>query len=83
MKEELDKIDNIKIQEGSLFSDEYKVAGQVDCIADYDGKPCVIDFKTSTREKKEEWIENYFKKKQDYIPKLKEAIQDFNGNNNT
>ena len=46
MKEELDKIDNIKIQEGSLFSDEYKVAGQVDCIADYDGKPCVIDFKT-------------------------------------
>jgi genome maintenance exonuclease 1 len=60
MKEELDKIDNIKIQEGSLYSDEYKVAGQVDCIADYDGKPCIIDFKTSTREKKEEWIENYY-----------------------
>jgi hypothetical protein len=25
----------------------------------------------------------FHKKKQDYIPKLKEAIQDFNGNNNT
>jgi genome maintenance exonuclease 1 len=60
MKEELDKIDNINIQEGSMYSDKYKVAGQVDCIAEYDGKPCVIDFKTSTREKKEEWVENYF-----------------------
>ena len=25
----------------------------------------------------------FHKKKQDYIPKLKEAIEDFNGNNNT
>ena len=56
MKEELDKIDNIQIQEGSMYSDKYKVAGQVDCIAEYDGKLCVIDFKTSTREKKEDKI---------------------------
>jgi len=43
-----------------LYSDEYKVAGAVDMIAEYDGVVSVIDFKTSNSEKKEEWIENYF-----------------------
>ena len=60
LKPELDNINNIRIQEGGLYSDEYGVAGRVDCIADYKGKLSVIDFKTSTKEKKEEWVENYF-----------------------
>ena len=60
LKPELDNINNIRIQEGGLQSDEYGVAGRVDCIADYKGKLSVIDFKTSTKEKKEEWVENYF-----------------------
>jgi genome maintenance exonuclease 1 len=48
------------MQEGGLYSDNWGVAGRVDCIAEYEGKLSVIDFKTSTKEKKEEWIENYF-----------------------
>ena len=60
LKPELDNINNIVMQEGGLYSDEWGVAGRVDCIAEYDGKLTVIDFKTSTKEKKEEWIENYF-----------------------
>ena len=36
------------------------MAGRVDCIAEFDGVLSVIDFKTSTKEKKIEWIENYF-----------------------
>ena len=60
LKPELDNINNIRIQEGGLYSDHYKVAGRVDCIADYKGVLSVIDFKTSRQEKKEEWIENYF-----------------------
>ena len=60
MKSELDNINNIRIQEGGLYSDKLKVAGRVDCIAEYKGKISVIDFKTSTKEKKEEWVENYF-----------------------
>ena len=60
LKPELDNINNIRIQEGGLYSDEYGVAGRVDCIAEYKGKLSVIDFKTSTKEKKEEWVENYF-----------------------
>jgi len=60
LKTELDKINNIVMQEGALYSDKWGVAGRVDCIAEYEGKLSVIDFKTSTKEKKEEWIENYF-----------------------
>ena len=59
-KPELDNINNIRIQEGGLYSDRLGVAGRVDCIAEYKGKLSVIDFKTSTKEKKEEWVENYF-----------------------
>ena len=60
LKPELDNINNIRIQEGGLYSDRLGVAGRVDCIAEYKGKLSVIDFKTSTKEKKEEWVENYF-----------------------
>ena len=60
MKSELDNINNIRIQEGGLYSDKLGVAGRVDCIAEYKGKISVIDFKTSTKEKKEEWVEKYF-----------------------
>ena len=60
LKTELDRINNIVMQEGALYSDKWGVAGRVDCIAEYEGKLSVIDFKTSTKEKKEEWIENYF-----------------------
>jgi len=54
------KINNIYCIEDYLFSDEYKVAGAVDMIAEYDGVVSVIDYKTSNSDKKEEWIENYF-----------------------
>ena len=60
LKPELDNINNIVAQEVGLYSDNWGIAGRVDCIAEYDGKLTVIDFKTSTKEKKEEWIENYF-----------------------
>jgi CRISPR/Cas system-associated exonuclease Cas4 (RecB family) len=59
-KVEIDKIDNILAQESSLYSDHLRLAGRVDCIADYDGKLSIIDFKTSKREKPREYIEHYF-----------------------
>ena len=113
LKPELSKINNIRLQEAQMFSTDYTVAGRVDCIAEYDGVLSIIDFKTSTKEKNEDWIENYFiqgsayaemykehfgeevtqvvilitteegttqvftKKKVDYLPQLKEAVQDF------
>ena len=60
LKPALDNINSIRIQEGSLYSNKWKIAGRVDCIAEYDGVLSVIDFKTSRQEKKEEWVENYF-----------------------
>jgi len=53
-------IDNIYGIEARLFSYKLKAAGTADCIAEWDGVPSIIDFKTSRKEKKEEWIENYF-----------------------
>ena len=35
-------------------------AGTSDCVAIYKGEPAILDFKTSKKIKKREWIENYF-----------------------
>ena len=56
----LSKIDNIHAQEAGLYSDKYKVAGRVDCIAEYNGVLSIIDFKTSTKERNDDWNENYY-----------------------
>ena len=56
----LNNIDNIYVQEASLYSDKYKIAGRVDCISQYKGVPSVIDFKTSTKERSDDWNENYY-----------------------
>jgi len=59
-KSQFDRIDNIFAQEKTLYSDRHRIAGRVDCIAEFDGTLSVIDFKTSSREKKPAWIENYY-----------------------
>ena len=56
----LDRLDNVHYLETMLYSETLGLAGQVDCIAEFDGIPSIIDFKTSLRLKKEEWILNYF-----------------------
>lgn len=54
------RIDNIRCQELALWSEHLGVAGRVDCIAEFDGVLSIIDFKTSSKPKREEWIDNYF-----------------------
>ena len=56
----LDRIDNIHALESKLYSDHLQVAGTVDCIAEYNGKRAVIDFKTSNKAKSKSYIESYF-----------------------
>ena len=60
IKEHLDRIDKIRCQEGALFSHDLKLAGRVDCVAEFDNVLSIIDFKTSTKKKQESWIEAYF-----------------------
>ena len=56
----LTRIDNIHSQEAGLYSDKYKVAGRVDCIAEFDGVLSIIDFKTSTKERQDSYNESYY-----------------------
>ena len=56
----IDQIDNIHLLETIMYSPKLTIAGQVDCIAEYNGKLSVIDFKTANKERQESWIENYF-----------------------
>ena len=53
-------VNNIYAQECGLYSDKYKVAGRVDCIAEYKDTLSIIDFKTSTKERSDSWNENYY-----------------------
>lgn len=57
----LDKhMDNIWMQEAPLYSERLSVAGRVDCIAEWDGVLSIIDYKTSRRPKKIEYVQGYF-----------------------
>jgi len=52
-------VDNIIGVELPLYSKALGCAGRTDLIAEYNGIPSIIDFKTSRKPKKLEWIENY------------------------
>jgi hypothetical protein len=56
----LNKIDNVRCLETQLFSHHLRVAGTVDCVADFEGKISIIDFKSSRRVKTRDEIETYF-----------------------
>ena len=53
-------IDEVYGIECPLYSDHLRVAGRSDCIARFDGKVSVVDFKTASKPKQEHWIQNYF-----------------------
>ena len=60
MKPYIDQIQNIHCLETILYSKKYKLAGQVDCIAEYNGKLSVIDFKTANKERIDSWNHSYY-----------------------
>ena len=60
LKPYVDQIDNVHLLETIMYSPKLTIAGQVDCVAEYNGKLSVIDFKPANSERKESWIENYF-----------------------
>lgn len=56
----VDQIDNIRLLETIMYSKELTIAGQVDCVAEYNGKLSIIDFKSANKTREENWIENYY-----------------------
>lgn len=61
-----ERINNVHCQELAMWSEHLGVAGRVDCIAEFDGKLSIIDFKTSSKPKREDWIDNYFMQEAGY-----------------
>lgn len=53
-------LDRVYAQEKALYSDYLGVAGRVDLVGRFMGKNSIIDFKTSNKPKKAEWIDGYF-----------------------
>lgn len=53
-------VDNVLGVELPLWSKALGCAGRTDLVAEYDNKVSIIDFKTSRKLKKEDWIESYF-----------------------
>ncbi len=56
----INKINDIRGIELRLYSNKMKLAGTSDCIANYDGKLSIIDYKTKRSNQKEEWLTDHF-----------------------
>ena len=56
----LQPIANIRGLEEKMCSKDLGLAGTADCIAEYNGELSIIDFKTSSKKKQEDWILKYF-----------------------
>lgn len=59
IKKGLPKVSEVWGTEVSLYSKEL-YAGTTDLTGIHDGKPSIMDFKNSLKDKKREWIEDYF-----------------------
>ena len=46
--------------EAPLYSTELKMAGRVDCVGMFDGKLCIIDFKSSSKPKEDYMAESWY-----------------------
>ncbi len=57
IKNEIDRIDNIHGMEKTLYSHNLKLAGRVDCVAEFDNILSVIDFKSANKEKSPQILE--------------------------
>lgn len=60
LKPYLAQVDNIHCLETIMASKQLTLAGQVDCIAEYNGKLSVIDFKTANKERNDDWNKSYY-----------------------
>ena len=68
-------VNEIYAQECGLYSDKYKVAGRVDCIAEYKNTLSIIEFKTSSKERTDDWNENYYIQASAYAEMFEERTE--------
>ena len=58
--------------ETPLYSRYLGLAGRCDCVAEWEGVPSIIDFKTSRRPKKKQQVPNYFAQMSGYAVMFEE-----------
>jgi len=68
----VNKINDIHGIELRLYSDKMKLAGTSDCIAKYNGKLSIIDYKTKRSNQREEWLTDHFIQATSYGAMFKE-----------
>ena len=76
IKPYVDQITNVHLLEAIMYSKQLTLAGQVDCIAEYKGKLSVIDFKTSTKRRDEEYNYGNFLQCSAYAKMFEEMYPD-------
>ncbi len=54
------KITKIYGQEVALYSPTLMFAGRADLVGEWEEEPAIVDYKTSRKPKKREWIKDYF-----------------------
>jgi hypothetical protein len=60
MQPALDRITDVKYQEIQVYHPSYSYAGTLDCYGTFDSVPnTLIDFKTASKSKRFDWIEDY------------------------
>ena len=59
-------------QECPLYSDYLGIAGRVDCVAEFNGKLSIIDYKTSSKIKSKKYIGAYFQQAAAYCVMFEE-----------
>lgn len=60
VKYEIDRINEIHGMEKTVLSHNLKLAGRLDCVAEFDNVLSIIDFKTANKLKSQEILENHF-----------------------
>lgn len=70
-----ERIGVVYMQEVPLYSDHLRLAGRVDLIAEFDGIPSIIDFKTASRQKTVEDITDYFQQEAAYAVMYEERTK--------
>jgi genome maintenance exonuclease 1 len=75
LADDLHRIDNIVGLEKPLWSHTLKLAGRVDCIAEFDGELSIIDFKGSNKPKRKSDIQNYYEQATAYAIMFQERTK--------
>lgn len=70
-----ERIGVVYMQEVPLYSNYLRLAGRVDLIAEFDGVPSIIDFKTSSRVKTAESIKDYYEQESAYAVMFEERTK--------